>query len=71
LGILGVKRFVEIFLRSFSSPKIDTISMAYGQRTSKGRDEPLKENVDKEVDNSRRQQTSLIRPRICAADTIV
>jgi hypothetical protein len=70
-GILGVKRFIEIFLRSFSSSKIDVVSMVYGHHTGGGRDELSKESVDKEVDNSRHQQTSLIRPRICAADTIV
>jgi len=71
LGILGVKRFIEIFLRSFSSSKIDTISMTYRYRTIGADIELQKESVDKEVDNSRLQQTSLIRPRICAADTIV
>jgi hypothetical protein len=70
-GILGVKRFIEIFLRSFSSSKIDTVSMAYGSSTVASHRELQKASVDKEVDNSRLQQTSLIRSRICALDTIV
>jgi hypothetical protein len=68
---LGVKRFIEIFLRSFSSLKIATSSMAYGHPAGGFGNELRMDCVDKEVDNSRPQQVSLIRPRIRAADTIV
>jgi hypothetical protein len=71
LGILGVKRFIEIFLRSFSSMKKCAISMTYECTAGSNGGELQKECVDKEVDNSRLQQTSLIRSRICAVDTIV
>jgi hypothetical protein len=71
LGILGVKRFIEIFLRSFSSLKNAATSMAYVAPTVGDGNELQKVRVDKEVDNSRPQQSSLIRSRICAVDTIV
>ena len=45
--------------------------MAYGSPTVASCRELQKASVDKEVDNSRLQQTSLIRSRICALDTIV
>jgi len=70
-GILGVKRFVEIFLRSFSTSKIHIVSMAYNDPTVAISRELQMVSVDKEVDNSRLQQTSLIHSRICALDTIV
>ncbi|MFM9841914.1 MAG: hypothetical protein ACKVOI_02990 [Dongiaceae bacterium] len=71
MGILGVKRFVEIFLRSFFTPKNNTLSKACEYPAGASGGELEEEDVDKEVHNSRLQQASLIRCRICTADTIV
>ena len=45
--------------------------MAYNDPTVAISRELQMVSVDKEVDNSRLQQTSLIHSRICAVDTIV
>lgn len=71
MGILGVKRFIEIFLRYCSVVKIAMKTISYRHRADSGGRAGKQRCVDKEVDNSRPPKAALRHGRICALDTIV